>query len=115
MRSLETHFLLQTRAVNIVNRRSYLPIFGLVVGGLILVALLAQGQPPGAQLDTAPPGVAIQNDKLFVALPLVNMGGGDAMEVMVTKIHLDNLQRVRPADLPLPVGDIPAGQSTLLQ
>jgi hypothetical protein len=113
-----------------MKRKPHLTIFGLVVVGLVLFALLAHGQSPGAQFDTAPPdvtiqpgahfdtappGVAIQNDKLFVALPLVNTGAGDAMSVIVTGIHLGSLHRVRPADLPFPVGDIAAGQSTLLQ
>jgi hypothetical protein len=98
-----------------MKRKSYLTTFGLVVIGLFLFALLAQSQPPGEQFDTAPPGVAIQNDKLFVALPLVNTGAGGATSVTVTGIHLGSLHRVRPADLPFPVGDIAAGQSTLIQ
>lgn len=94
--------------------RRYLSVVGLTVAALILFVSFAQSQPP-VHFGTQPPGVAIQNDKLFVALPLVNMGGGDAMEVMVTQIHLGSLQRVKPADLPLAAGDIPAGQSKLLQ
>src|SRR5713101_7457865 len=98
-----------------MGRRSYLTILGLVLVGLLLFVLVAHSQPPVAQFGTAPPGVAIQNDKLFVALPLVNMGDGDAMDVMITGIQLGSLRRVKPADLPLAVGDIPAGQSELLQ
>ncbi len=95
--------------------RKALALSGLLAAVLIVVATLSQGQTGPAQFDTGKAGLAWEDDKLLVAIPLKNISEGIATNVSIANILLGPQPLLKPASLPLALGDIPAGKDVLLQ
>lgn len=73
--------------------------------------------PPdtGFHVGSKEAGVATEDEKLLVALPLVNLADVSAQDVLVTGITLGGQQLLKPASLPFSLGEIPPGKDTVLQ
>ncbi|NIA13788.1 MAG: hypothetical protein GWP08_06870 [Nitrospiraceae bacterium] len=63
----------------------------------------------------ATPGVATEEGALLIALPLVNGSDRDVSDVRISGITLETQGIVRPEALPLSAGDLPAGETAVLQ
>jgi hypothetical protein len=72
-------------------------------------------EEPQVRLDTKEPGVATEDESLLLALPLANIGDDTATDVRVDGITLGEQELLKPAELPLVLGEIVAGKDTVLQ
>jgi hypothetical protein len=90
-------------------------MFALAVGVFALyLAAPAQSVPPNLKLGELP-GVALEEGNLLIAIQLENTGQTSADDVMLEDISLRQQALVKPASLPLPVGNIAPDQDVLLQ
>lgn len=81
------------------------------VGGALGFATVVRS---AAQFGSEEPGVADDEGKLHVALPLLNSGTGLAADVRVHRITLQAHEFLAPA-LPYAAGDLEAGEEAVLQ
>jgi len=97
------------------KHRWFVVVCTLILLSSLSVEVQALGRQPFGGFDTGEPGVAVQDNKIWIALPLINMGPSDAEDVTVDRILLGGLRRVRPESLPLSLGQINAGEEQILQ
>ena len=73
------------------------------------------GQISNIKLTAGSPGASIEGrDRIVVALPIINEGGGPASNVRVTGISLQGGTLVEPAKLPVDLGTIQPNESATL-
>src|SRR5258708_1321133 len=87
--------------------------------GLFTLLLFLSTPPPGPisriRLTAGAPGASLEgHDRMVVALPIINDGGGVASNVRVTGISLQGGTLVEPAKLPVDLGTIQPDESATL-
>ncbi len=60
-------------------------------------------------------GVAIEDEKLLVAIRITNSGRTAVRDVQLTRINLQNKKLLKPATLPLHIGTMAAGKHAIVQ
>jgi len=98
-----------------MRRRTWLTILVLLAAGMLLLVNLGYGLLPAIKLALGDAGDFFENDNCIIAIRLENQGSAAAPGVMLTRITLESQMLVKPAMLPMTVGDIPAGEDAVLQ
>lgn len=91
----------------------------LLFAGVLLATIAAVGSGDAggraARLEAGAPGVAMDDGWLVVALPLENAASIDVSRVVITDITIPGWALVRPAAMPLEVGQIAGRSKAVLQ